>query len=236
MSLGNPSSTLYRTSITDRIETASASFRFSKSPAAEARLLVEGVTALTRAAMYRPEVLVGVVRSFRNRGEVPTRIWQALLSAIACAPDPTLRPAFEATLSDLPLADAERVLAPALLALSEVPASAKAWALDLARRALHPVTASAAHAREVAPAAAVFFQAQGLPAEVDAWLEHGSVAQAPAWRDRVLVALLGRALRTGDVLEARRLLALLQTPERRDEARGILVRHLSSQAEFRDAA
>jgi hypothetical protein len=172
----------------------------------------------------------------RARPEIGLTSWQALFAALARAPDPTLRPAFEVALAELPLADVERVLAPALLALAEVPATAKAWALDLAQRALLPVAASATHAREVAPAAAVFFHSQGLVTEVDAWLERGSAAQAPAWRDRVLVALLGRALRTGEVLEARRLFALVQTPERRDEARGLLVQHLSSRAEFRDAA
>ena len=139
-------------------------------------------------------------------------------------------------LEDLPLSEIERILGPALIALADAPASARGWALDLAQRALVPVAASASHAREVAPAAAVFFHAQGRTADVDAWLERGSVAQVPAWRDRVLVALLSRALRMDEVLEARRLLGLVQTPERRDEARGMLVQHLAEKAEFRDAA
>jgi hypothetical protein len=50
------------------------------------------------------------------------------------------------------------------------------------------------------------------------------------------VALLGRALRSGDIPEARRLQKELQTRERHDEARGLLVQHLSNRAEFSDAA
>lgn len=68
------------------------------------------------------------------------------------------------------------------------------------------------------------------------WLERGTVAQVPAWRDRVLVALLGRELHRDEMLNARRLFGLVQTPERRDEARGLLVQHLSCKAKFRDAA
>ena len=220
----------------DRLQTASTSFRFSKAPAAEAQLLVDAAKTLATTPLDCPEVLAGVASAFRTRGEVPPKVWLVLLEEIVHTPDPTLRLAFEVALTDLPLADSERVLAAALLALADVPATAKAWALDLAQRSLLPVAASAIHAREVAPAAAVFFHAQGLAGEVDAWLERGSVAQVPAWRDRVLVALLGRALRCGEILEARRLLALLHTPERRDEARGLLVQHLSSRAEFRDGA
>jgi hypothetical protein len=220
----------------ERAGAAAASFELSKSPSVHARRLVQAVEVLTQRPAPSDQVLRDVAAAFRTRGEVSGKTWQALLSAIVLAPDPTLRPAFEAALAELPMADAERVLAPALLALADAPASAKAWALDLAQRALLPVAASVSHGREVAPAAAVFFNAQGIVSEVDAWLERGSVAQAPAWRDRVLVALLGRALRAGEVLEARRLLALVQTPVRLDEARGLLVRHLSSRAEFRDAA
>jgi Leucine-rich repeat (LRR) protein len=220
----------------ERAAAAAASFELSKSPSQHARKLVEAVEVLTQRPAPGDHVLRDVAAAFKTRGEVPPKTWKSLLSAIVRAPDPTLRPAFEAALSDLSLSDVERVLTPALLALADVPASAKAWALDLAQRALLPVAASATHAREVAPAAAVFFHSQGLATEVDAWLERGSVAQAPAWHDRVLVALLGRALRAGEILEARRLFALVQTPERRDAARGLLVEHLSSRSEFRNAA
>lgn len=182
------------------------------------------------------EVFRAVTEAFRARGKVPLKTWEALLTAIVRAPDPRLRPAFEIALEDLPLSEIERVLGPALIALADAPASAQGWALDLAQQALLPVLASTNHARELAPAAAVFFHSQGRTADVDAWLERGSVAQVPAWRDRVLVALLSRALRMGEALEARRLLGLVQTPERRDEARGMLVQYLAEKAEFRDAS
>ena len=222
--------------LADCTTTAAGYFGLSKAPDLHARHLVAAARALAEQPHDHSEIFRNVAEAFRVRGEVPPNSWEALLSSVVCARDPSLRPAFNAALADLPLSEVERVLAPALLALADVPASARDWALDLAQQALQSVAASASHARDVAPAAAVFFHAQGLVDEVDVWLERGSVAQVPAWRDRVLVALLGRALRSGGVLEARRLLALLQTPERRDEARGLLVLHLSSRAEFRDAA
>ena len=223
--------------LSERTVTAAGSFGLSKSPERHARGLVDAVEGLVRqghadlAAVARD-----VVQALRARGEVPAKTWAVLFAALAGAPDPGQRPAFEAALADLPLAETEPVLAPALLALADVQASAKAWALDLARRALAPVAASATHAREVAPAAAVFFHAQDQADELDAWMERGTVVQVPAWRDRVLLALLERALAKGQPLEARRLLGLMQTPERRDEARALLVRHLAGMAMFRDAA
>jgi Leucine-rich repeat (LRR) protein len=219
-----------------RLQVAADSFRLSKTPIKHAQRLVDAVERLSAKNACQPSLASLVVCALRERGEVSAKIWTDLLFAVLRTGDPGFRQTFETALADLPLADEGRVLAPALLALAEAPATAKAWALDLAQRALLPVAASVTHAREVAPAAAVFFHSQGLATDVEAWLERGSVAQAPAWRDRVLVALLGRALRAGEILEARRLFALVKTPERQDEARGLLVQHLSSRSEFRDAA
>jgi Leucine-rich repeat (LRR) protein len=222
--------------LADRTATAAASFELSKNPDLHALHLISAVEALSVRAGGNAEVFSAVAAAFRARSEVPLRTWEALLAAIVRTPDPGLRPAFEIALEDLPSSEIERVLGPALIALADAPPSARGWALDLVQRALVPVMASASHARQVAPATAVFFHSQGRTADVDVWLERGSVAQVPAWRDRVLVALLSRALRMDEVLEARRLLGLVQTPERRDEARGMLVQHLAEKAEFRDAA
>jgi hypothetical protein len=220
-----------------RLATSAASLHLSRSTGLHAERLVEAVKVLVDRPGDHSDVLREVASAMRARPEIAPKTWQVFFAELVRAPDPTVRPAFEVALTDLPLAEAERVLAPALLALENVPVSAKAWALSLVQRALLPLASSTTHAREVAPAAAVFFRTQGLSGEVDAWLDRGSVAQVPAWRDRVLVALLSRALRFGEIFEARRLLRdELQTPERRDEARGLLVQHLSNRAEFRDAA
>ena len=219
-----------------RLETSAASLHLSRSTGLHAQRLVEAVKVLVDRPGADSDVFREVSSAMRARTEITPKTWGAFFAELARAPDPTLRPAFEVAMSDLPLAESDRVLAPALLALSDVPASAKAWALNLAQRALLPVAASATHAREVAPAAAVFFHARGLEVELDDWLNRGSVAQVPAWRDRVLLALLGRELQLGEVVKARHLLGEVKTPERRDEAGGMLVEHLAKRAEFRDAA
>jgi Leucine-rich repeat (LRR) protein len=194
--------------LTDRTATAASSFELSKTPDLHALHLVSAIEALSLRVEDHSEVFRAVADAFRTRGEVPLKTWETLLTAIVRAPDPGLRPAFEIALEDLPSSEIERILGPALIALADAPASARGWALDLAQRALVPVAASASHAREVAPAAAVFFHAQGRTADFDAWMERGSVVQVPAWRDRVLLALFSRALCMDEVLEARRLLGL----------------------------
>jgi len=219
-----------------RIVEAATSFELSKNVDVHASRLVAAVETLVAQQNEDTEIHVAVAAAFRTRGEVPLKTWEIFLTTVIRAPRQASQPAFEAALADLPLAEAERVLCSALLALADAPASAREWALGLAQQALAPVAASASHARDVAPAAAVFFHTQGLTSEVDAWMERGSVAQVPAWRDRVLLALLGRALRTGEIREARRLFGLMKTDVRLDEARGLLARHLAGLAQFRDAA
>jgi hypothetical protein len=163
-----------------RLDISAASLHLSRSTGLHAQRLVEAVKVLVERPADHSDVLREVASAMRARPEIMPKTWQVFFTELARASDPTLRPAFEIALSDLPLADSERVLAPALLALADAPTSARVWALDLAQRALSCVAASAAHAREVAPAAAVFFNAQGLANEVDVWLDRGSVAHAPA--------------------------------------------------------
>ncbi len=52
----------------------------------------------------------------------------------------------------------------------------------------------------------------------------------------MFVALLGRALRLGDVEDARRRLAQIGTPERRDEGRALIAATLAKRDEFVNAA
>ena len=228
----------------DRITAMLESFDRSETPNLHATRVVAAIVALseTLPADTLSPLLTQSATAFRARAAqaateddtISAKTWERFFAACIGAPDPAFRPAFEAALDALPHSEAERVLAPALLALADAPEPAREWALALARSVLSGLPEG--QARAIAPAAAVFFHAQKLPAEVDVWLERGSVKGIDAWRDRVFVALLGRALRLGDVVGARVVLAEVKTPERQDEGRALIAAALARREDFVGAA
>jgi hypothetical protein len=214
-------------------------------PDAHALRVVDALAVLapTTAPADLSPVLASAATTFRARvadatggdDTIAPRTWERFFAAAIAAPHPAFREAFTAALDALPLSESERILAPALLALADAPASAREWALAIGRDALVSVVAHGAQAREVAPAAAVFFMSFDLADEVSAWLDRGSVPGFDSWRDRVLLALVGRALKLDALAEARRLVTEICTPDRRDEARAQIASLLASRADFRDA-
>ena len=228
----------------DRVTAMLESFDRSETPNLHATRVVAAIDVLseTLPADTLSPLLTQSATAFRARAAQATteddtisaKTWERFFAACIGAPDPAFRPAFEAALAALPHSEAERVLAPALLGLADAPEPAREWALGLARAALSGLPEG--QARAIAPAAAVFFHAQKLPAEVDVWLERGSVKGIDAWRDRVFVALLGRALRLGDVVGARVVLAEVKTPERQDEGRALIAAALARREDFVGAA
>jgi hypothetical protein len=214
---------------------------------------------LGQGAPWAAEALAGLARALRERARgdenpalVSAHTWEAWAKeALKLGPEDR-RTALEAALSGL-LAPREvaPVLTPVLTALSTLgpaqgPSGAQSAAPDLTglsdllawvrTEVLAPLTAVPEHARLAAPAAAVLFAGFGLDAEVRAWLDRGTVPEAPHWRDRVLSALVARASRVADVHDARRWMAQIQSPESLDQCRAALAQALSARLPAEAAA
>jgi Leucine-rich repeat (LRR) protein len=221
--------------LADRVRAMLDSFDLSETPRVHAERVIDALVVLPEPG----PLLAPVARAFRARPSddaehaLPAKTWERFLLACVARPDPELRAPFEIALGELPPADAERILAPSLVALADVPAGAVTWAQALAGAALRPL--ADAPARAIAPSAALFFHAHQRPEEVEAWIERGTVRGFDEWRDRIFVALVGRALRVGELREARRLAEEIRTPARRDEARGQIARSLAVTEDFRGA-
>ncbi len=227
-----------------RVRAMLATLLTSETSTLHAKRIVTAITVLMGvvSAEDLSAVLAHAATIFRARGteasgdddNISMQAWERFLAVCITAPDSAFRSAFERVLASLSHSDAERVLAPALLALSNAPESARAWALELGRSAL--IGLPDAQARIIAPAAAVFFQSLGLMNEVEAWVERASVKGADAWRDRVFVAFIERALQLEDLLHARHWLAQIVTIERRDEGRTHIAETLAKREDFAGAA
>lgn len=166
----------------------------------------------------------------RSRAELDPDTWFAVFTvAVACG-DPGLRSAFDIALVDLDLdSDALRILIPALRSLSFAPACARSWAVGLCRPILDNVRLHA-YAREVAPAAALFFESVEDPAARNEWISVATDPASPVWRDRVFGALVEYDLRVGKTASARQRVQEMVTPSVADEARSRIAEHLSTSA------
>ena len=167
---------------------------------------------------------------------VSAATWSAWAGAILALDEAEMRAALDAALTSLqPAREIETLLTPLLTTLSDMGTVASrsrmqgpAWLVPYIREVLAPIASEAAHARRAAPAAAVFFAGFGMDDEVRDWLDRGTVAHAPHWRDDVVLALLGREAGAGDLPAARRWWSTLATPEGRDKGRAALARAFAS--------
>jgi Leucine-rich repeat (LRR) protein len=246
----------------DAVEASAAAWlnavRLSKIPDTFGFRLVQAF-GLGLGAPWAAEALAGLARALRERARgdenpalVSAHTWEAWSNeALKLRPEDR-RTALEAALSEL-LAPREvaPVLTPVLTALSTLgpaqgPSGAPSAAPDLTglsdllawvrTEVLAPLTAVPEHARLAAPAAAVLLAGFGLDAEVRAWLDRGTVPEAPHWRDRVLSALVARASRVADVHDARRWMAQIQSPEALDQCRAALAQALAARLPTEAAA
>jgi hypothetical protein len=246
----------------DAVEASAAEWlravRLSKIPDTFGFRLVQAF-GLGQGAPWAAEALAGLARALRERARgdenpalVSAHTWEAWAKeALKLRPEDR-RKALEAALSEL-LAPREvaPVLTPVLTALSTLgpaqgPSGAPSAAPDITglsdlldwvrTEVLAPLTNVPEHARLAAPAAAVLFAGFGLDAEVRAWLDRGTVPEAPHWRDRVLSALVARASRVADVHDARRWMGQIQSPEALDQCRAALAQALAARLPAEAAA
>jgi Leucine-rich repeat (LRR) protein len=195
------------------------SVRLSKEPNTFGLRLVNAYKLISDAG-ERAEALMGLAEAMRTRAQdddtpdiITAHTWRAWADVVKHLPGPQRDGAFKVALARLnPVREVLPVMTPVLLALSEVgppagcaiPVEDEALLGWIRAHVLAPLAADADLACRAAPAAAALFAGFGLDAEVRVWLDHGTIPAAPHGRDRMLLALVMRAARSGAFLEARR--------------------------------
>jgi len=214
------------------------SFRDSKDPDRFAQHLIEcfslggnqewAVSALTR--------LLGPARD--RQGLVLKGTWAKWSEKVLALGDPDLREPIEKALTKInPEHELAALLGPVLTALAgalpRLEPEAQAWATDLVEASLARHESKPEEAQKAAPAAVVFYMALDENDEggnVKKWLERGTVANMPSWRDKVQLALIEWQLERDDqadnlkLEQAMRRLRRIQTPEFRNQAHAALAR------------
>jgi hypothetical protein len=173
------------------------SLPLSKTPDVAALRLVHAF-ALGGDAPWAADALTrlaGIMRARAAEDDNPAVIspqtWAAWANAALALSETALAEALRAATTALnPERELKVVLAPLLTALADLGHAARPqprratpdWLLPTVRGWLAPIAPPAGkpeHARQLAPAAAVFFAGFGLDTDVRVWLEHGTHPDAP---------------------------------------------------------
>ncbi len=183
------------------------SFRDSKKPDRMAQRLV-GCFGLGGKQEWAASALDSFIDPARkeHKGQIQGETWAKWAEQVLALGDPDLRGHIESALKEIdPEHEITALLGPVLTALASalpsLDADARDWARKQVEDALSPHAGQPEQGRKAAPAAVVFYMALDENDEdgnVKKWLDRGTVANVPSWRDKVRLALIEWQLDRGD--------------------------------------
>ncbi len=115
----------------------------------------------------------------------------------------------------------ELILGPSIVSLSDFVKEhpqERLWAIDWVENKLSVIIDEPQQERIIAPSVAVFWASLSEKEKVLLWIEKGTIAQVPQWRDKILKALVFYHSSNNKFAEAKELISQIELDEIKDEA------------------